>query len=56
MRRGNDERVGGTAAQALLDRGWGKPKVEVVGDEAGYVQAPRAVAAELDEKHDNRLV
>ena len=56
MRRGNDERVGGTAAQALLDRGWGKPKVEVVGDEAGYVQALRAVAAELDEKPDNRLV
>ena len=56
MRRGNDERVRGTVAQALLDRGWGKPKVEVVGDEAGYVQALRAVAAELDEKPDNRLV
>ena len=56
MRRGNDERVRGTAAQALLDRGWGKPKVEFVGDEAGYLQALRAVAAELDEKHDNRLV
>ena len=28
MRSGNDERVRGTAAQALLDRGWGKPKVE----------------------------
>ena len=24
MRRGKDERVRGTAAQALLDRGWGK--------------------------------
>jgi hypothetical protein len=56
MRRGNDERVRGTAAQALLDRGWGKPKVEVVSDEAGYVQALRAVAAELDERPDNRLV
>ena len=56
MRRGNDERVRGTAAQALLDRGWVKPKVEVVGDEASYVQALRAVAAELDEKRDNRLV
>ena len=56
MRSGKDERVRGTAAQALLDRGWGKPKVEVVGDEAGYVQALRAVAAELDEKPDNRLV
>ena len=56
MRRGNDERVKGTAAQALLDRGWGKPKVEVVGDEAGYVEALRAVAEKLDEKPDNRLV
>ena len=56
MRSGNDERVRGTAAQALLDRGWGKLKVEIVGDEAGYVQALRAVAGELDEKPDNRLV
>ena len=30
MRSGNGERVRGTAAQASLDRGWGKPKVEVV--------------------------
>jgi hypothetical protein len=29
MRDGNDERVLGTAAQALLYRGWGKAKVEV---------------------------
>ena len=56
MRSGNDERVRGTAAQALLDRGCGKPKVEVVSDEAGYIQALRAVAAELDEMPDNRLV
>ena len=56
MRSGNDERVRGTAAQALLDRGWGKPKLEVVSDEAGYVQALRAVAAELDERPDNRVL
>ena len=56
MRRGNDERVRGTAAQALLDRGWGKSKVEVVSDEVGYVQALRAVAVELDDEPDNRLV
>ena len=56
MRSGNDERVSGTAAQALLDRGWGKPKVEVVSDEAGYVQALKAVAAGLDKQPDNRLV
>ena len=56
MRSGNDERVRGTAAQALLDCGWGKPKVEVVSDEARYVQALRAVAAELNENPDNRLL
>ena len=56
MRSGNDERVRGTAAQALLDRGWGKPKVEFVSDEAGYVQALQAIAAELDERPDNKLV
>ncbi len=47
MRSGNDERVRSTAAQALLDRGCGKPKVEVVSNEAGYVQVLKAVAAEL---------
>ena len=56
MRSGNEERVRGMAAQALPDRGWGKPKVEVVSDEAGYVQALKAVAAELDERPDNNLV
>ena len=55
MRSGNDERVRGAAAQALLDRGWGKPKIEVASDEAGYLQALKAVAAELDEQPDNRL-
>ena len=56
MRSGNDERVRETAAQALLDRGWGKPKLAVVSDETGYEQALRAVAAELEEQPDNRLV
>ena len=56
MRSSHDGRVRGTAAQALLDRGWGKSRVQVVSDEAGYVQALRAVAAELDERPDNRLV
>ena len=46
----------GMAAQALLDRGWDKPKVEVVSNEAGYVQALKAVAAKLEEQPDNRLV
>ena len=34
MRRGNNEqRVRGNAAQALLDRGWGKSKFNVVSNE-----------------------
>ena len=35
MRFGKDERVRGTAAQALLDRGWGKPKQELTAPETG---------------------
>jgi len=42
MRYGKDDRVRGTAAQALLDRGWGKPKVEVVSEAGGsYLEALR---------------
>jgi len=29
MRHSKDDRVRGTASQVLLDRGWGKAKVEV---------------------------
>ena len=44
MRHGKDERLRGTAAQALLDRGWGKPKGEVVADGAGsYIEALRLI-------------
>ena len=40
MRYCKDDRVRGTAAQALLDRGWGKPKVEIVSDSGGgYLEA-----------------
>ena len=40
MRDGKDERMRGTAAQALLDRGWGKTKLEVVtGAEGSYFDA-----------------
>ena len=43
-----DERVRGTAARALLDRGWGKPKVEVVTDEKqDYIAALMAVNERL---------
>ena len=42
MRHGKDDRVRGTAAQAFLDRGWGKPKVEVVSEAGGsYLEALR---------------
>ena len=48
MRYGRDERVRGTAAQALLDRGWGKPKVEVVADGAGsYIEALRLINEQI---------
>ena len=44
MREGKDERVRWTAAQALLDRGWGKAKLEVVtGAEGSYLDVLRAV-------------
>ena len=44
MRHGKDERVRGTAAQALLDRGWDKPKVEVVADGTdSYIEALRLI-------------
>ena len=50
MRNGKDERVKGTAAQALLDRGWGKPRVEVVTNKHSdsYIEALQAVSARLD--------
>jgi hypothetical protein len=48
MRNGKDERVRGTAAAALLDRGWGKPKVEVVAEGNKYVEAHRQVALSVD--------
>ena len=44
MRDGKDERIRGTAAQALLDRCWGRAKMEVIaGAEGGYSDVLRAV-------------
>ena len=44
MRGGKDERVRGIAAQALLDRGWGKAKLEVVtGAEGSYFDVLKLV-------------
>ncbi|MDC3402212.1 DUF5681 domain-containing protein [Alphaproteobacteria bacterium] len=47
MRNGRDERVRGTAAQALLDRGWGKPKVELKTNADGLGDALLAANAML---------
>ena len=44
MRDGKDERVRGNAAQALLDRGWGKPKVELLTENADYRAALQEVS------------
>ena len=44
MRDGKDERMRGTAAQALLDRGWGRTKMEVIaGAEGSYLDVLRVV-------------
>ena len=48
IRSGKDDLVRGTAAQALLDRGWGKPKVKVVADGASsYIDALRLIDERL---------
>ena len=48
MRHGKDDRVRGTAAQALLERGWGKPRVEVAtthkSDSESFIEALQQVA------------
>ena len=54
MRYGKDERVRGTAAQALLDRGWGKAKVEVVSNaKSSYLELLQAVNDQI--KQEPRL-
>ena len=54
MRDGKDERMRGTAAQALLDRGWGKAKVEVVTDaEGSYLDVLRVVNEQLQLKRSD---
>ena len=54
MRHGKDERVRGTAAQALLNRGWGKAKVEVVSNaESSCLELLQAVNDQI--KQEPRL-
>ena len=52
MRWAKDERVRGTAAQALLDRGWGKAKLEVTTNEGpeSYLVALKDVAERVNAK------
>ena len=51
MRHGKDDRVRGTAAQALLERGWGKPRVEVAtthkSDSESFIEALQEVAKKV---------
>ena len=49
MRSGKSERIRGTAAQALLDRGWGKPKQEIIGEgSASFIDALEGVRKAVD--------
>ena len=52
MRWAKDEPVRGTAAQALLDRGWGKAKLEVTTNEGpeSYLVALKDVAERVNAK------
>ena len=54
MRHSRDDRVRGTASQALLDRGWGKAKVEMAtsGGET-YIEALQAAAEVIKEGQNN---
>ena len=55
MRNARDDRVLGTAAQALLDRGFGKPKVEIQNTNADFRDALAQVGKVLDEKKRQEL-
>ena len=59
MRHGKDDRVRGTAAQALLERGWGKPRVEVAtthkDNSESFIEALQEVAKKVAERKLNQL-
>ena len=57
MRHSKDDRVRGTASQALLDRGWGKAKVEVTasGGES-YIEALQVAAEVIRAKNQDSLI
>ena len=56
MRYARDDRVRGTAAQALLDRGFGKPKVEIQNNNADFRDALEQVGKVLDDKKREEIV
>ena len=56
MRNARDDRVRGTAAQALLDRGFGKPKVEIQNNNADFRDALEQVGKVLDDKKREEIV
>ena len=57
MRHGTDDKVRGTAAQALLERGWGKPRVEVAtthkSESESFIEALQEVAERVKEQKEN---
>ena len=56
MRHSRDDRIRGTASQALLDRGWGKAKVEVAtSDGQSYIEALQAAAEVIKLKSDSAV-
>ena len=56
MRHSKDDRVRGTASQALLDRGWGKAKVEVAASGGqSYIEALQAAAEVIKLRSDNAV-
>ena len=51
MRYSKNERVRGTAAQALLERGWGKPKQEIVSNSSpNFIDALEQVRKAVEAK------
>ena len=56
MRHSKDDRVRGTASQALLDRGWGKAKVEVATSGGqSYIEALQAAAEVIKLRSDDAV-
>ena len=56
IRHSKDDRVRGTASQALLDRGSGKAKVEVAASGAQrYIEALQAAAEVIKLRSDNAV-